>query len=512
MRSILECESVRLAEQPRLDRMKTARERNILGQFATPPALSLEIAKYAWDKLRRRDERFSFLDPAVGTGSFYSAFRQVFPSKRIELSTGIELDAAFSEAVASIWKSQGLRLIHGDFTKQAPDAKYNVILTNPPYVRHHHLSVNDKRRLGDMAFKTTGLKPSGLAGLYCYFMLIAHDWLAENGLSVWLIPSEFMDVNYGSTIRKYLAEQVTLLHIHRYCPFSVQFDDALVSSAVVAFVKRKPPLGHNVKFTFGGSLADPDQSKDVSLDVLKETTKWSGLNRINGNGRKKNGVVLGDLFTVKRGIATGNNAFFVVPRKRLRQLGIPLSCVKPILPSPRFLREEIISQDDNGWPSIEEPLALIDCRLSEEQIRRRWPRFWDYLEEGIQRNVHCGYLTSRRTPWYSQEQRDPAPFMCTYMGRSREKPFRFIFNKSTATAANVYLLLYPKQFIANAVKEQAEEVFESLRSITPQDFFNEGRVYGGGLHKMEPTELMRLPADNLADILDLDTQRQLAFF
>jgi hypothetical protein len=76
---------------------------------------------------------------------------------------------------------------------------------------------------------------SGLAGLYCYFLLLSHDWMEEQGLAIWLIPSEFMDVNYGVTLRRYLTEHVTLLHIHRFCPTDVQFTDALVSSAVVVF-------------------------------------------------------------------------------------------------------------------------------------------------------------------------------------------------------------------------------------------------------------------------------------
>ena len=64
------------------------------------------------------------------------------------------------------------------------------------------------------------------------------------GLAVWLIPSEFMDVNYGSALRRYLTERVTLLHIHRFCPTDVQFTDALVSSAIVVFRKAPPPPGH----------------------------------------------------------------------------------------------------------------------------------------------------------------------------------------------------------------------------------------------------------------------------
>lgn len=184
MSAVLEAEATRLGEQQRLDQLKTAKERNQWGQFATPPALSLEIALYAWNTLERRKHSFSFLDPAIGTGSFFGAFRQAFPTERIETATGIELDKPFAEAARAIWRAEGLKVVQGDFTKLKPQGAYNVILTNPPYVRHHHLLAGEKVRLGELAREVTGLKLSGLSGLYCYFLLIAHSWLAEDRKSV----------------------------------------------------------------------------------------------------------------------------------------------------------------------------------------------------------------------------------------------------------------------------------------------------------------------------------------
>lgn len=92
MTATLEAEATRLVEQTRLDQLKTAKERNKWGQFATPPVLALDIARYAWEKLKHRAGGFSFLDPAIGTGSFFGAFLQAFPPERIEAATGIELD------------------------------------------------------------------------------------------------------------------------------------------------------------------------------------------------------------------------------------------------------------------------------------------------------------------------------------------------------------------------------------------------------------------------------------
>ena len=44
-------------------------------------------------------------------------------------------------------------------------------------------------------------------------------------------------------------------------------------------------------------------------------------------------------------------------------------------------------------------------------------------------------------------------------------------------------------------------VFFHLQSFSGEHFIKEGRVYGGGLHKIEPKELANLPAGVLARII-----------
>ena len=134
------------------------------------------------------------------------------------------------------------------------------------------------------------------------------------------------------------------------------------------------------------------------------------------------------------------------------------------------------------------------------RLRKRYPLFLRYLQTGKDRGIPEGYLASRRSPWYSQEKRQPAPFLCTYMGRTGKgrNPFRFVWNQSQALAPNLYLLLYPKgplQAALRADRKLYPVVFDALEAIDPNAFLREGRVYGGALYKMEPKELGRLSAE-----------------
>ena len=514
---MIEIEARRQVEQGRLDRLKSLEERNRLGQFATPPALALDIARHAAAHWQGRPDRVAFLDPAIGSGSFYSALRQAFPTDRVGDACGVEIDPGFAGAAQALWEGTGLRVIQGDFTRLDPDRKYNLILTNPPYVRHHHLAREDKERLQGIASDRLGVAISGLAGLYAHFLLLGDAWLADGGLAVWLIPSEFMDVNYGAALKTYLTERVTLRQIHRYCPSDVKFGDALVTSAIVVFDKMPPPHGHEVLMSFGGPLSTPATSESVSLERLRSAKKWTAFPG-NGTRRLAPTSTLGDFFTIKRGVATGANAFFILERAEARRRGIPEMFLKPILPSSRHLKQDVIEADADGYPRLERSLVLIDCDLPEDVLRDRHPGFWSYLQEGRQQGIPAGYLASRRSPWYAQEQRDPAPFLCTYMGRqgASGNPFRFFMNQSRAIAANVYLLLYPRGPLERALDKSPElggVVFSQLQAITAEHLMGEGRVYGGGLHKLEPRELSSLPADAIAEVVKIRIparQRELA--
>ncbi len=510
-KAVKSAEDNRVSRQMVLDAELSSHERNRMGQYATPTQLAQQIASVALQAHSARKIRF--LEPSLGTGAFYSALLHQIGRKHVDAAYGVELDPRFVRAACQLWEASGLQVEQADFTKlQEPTNgdRYNLILANPPYVRHHHLSPQDKVRLQKAGQAQTSAKVSGLTGLYVYFMLLAHPWMSEGAIAAWLVPTEWMDVNYGQALRSYLTSKVSLIRVHRFNANDIQFGDALVSSSVIFLRNSSPPSDHKIEFT-SSELLEPQKRELVPLRTLQNSRKWSPLfNPDKGRSRKspQKDVALGDLVKVSRGIATGSNKYFIKTRDEFESLGIPDQFLRPVLPSSRYLDCPVIEAEDDGYPTLPQSLALLDCDLLFDELMTDYPRLATYLDSEEGRKVRQGYLASRRTPWYSQEKRKPAPIVATYMGRGRQgaDPFRFFWNKSDAIGTNVYLLLYPKGELAKLIMNQPEKaglIRDFLASRTKDELARQGRVYGGGLHKLEPKELERLDAIELVQQLGL---------
>src|SRR3989338_11332141 len=509
MNSIELLENDRLTKQDDIDSFKTLKERNILGQYATPPSLAKEIAIYASSLINVN--KVNFLEPAIGSGSFFSAILKTFGVKKINTAKGFEIDKGYAGIAISNWSRYGLDVKLQDFTLAQPkqNERYNLLITNPPYSRHHHLDITHKHKLKEIIRSITGFNVSGLTSLYCYFIYCAHQWLDIDGISIWLVPSDFMDINYGIMLKKYLTENVKLIRIHRFNPEDLQFADALVSSCIIVFQNKKPDKDTSVMFTSGGSLMVPHKTQTISLDQLSPTRKWSHFsNNISFIVRKDNDILLSDIFDIRRGIATGDNDYFILTEDVVSSLNIRPTYLTPLLPSPRYLKCEIVNGDHSGYPILKQRLFIINTNESLDAIKIDCPGLYNYLISGEAKNINNKYMPSRMHPWYKQEKRQPALYLCTYMGRSsaNKEAFRFVWNKSKAIATNTYLMLYPKEqlnkYIVDDLKKQ-EIIFNELNKLVHRELKSECRTYGGGLHKIEPKELGNVRANHLLKSIDL---------
>ena len=61
-------------------------------------------------------------------------------------------------------------------------------------------------------------------------------------------------------------------------------------------------------------------------------------------------------------------------------------------------------------------------------------------------------------------------------------------------------MLYPRSELEVAFSEEPDlikKIWRALNRIDQEDLISEGRVYGGGLHKLEPKELQQVDLTSL---------------
>lgn len=459
--------------------------------YLTPPELARDVMRLAL-KYRKKGVPIKFGDPAVGTGAFFASLLENVGKESIENAIGIDISKKNLDIARKKWGGKGLELKQADFLHLEDLSPRNLILANPPYLRQQRIDPAYKWKLRERASVKTQMIVSGLSGLYVYFMLLCDAWMESGCVAAWLVPSEFMQTDYGEAVRNYLTERVELLRIHKF-DFAPRFEGVHVFPAVVFFRKAIPKKNHAILITIGGSISTPEQRQEVSLEELRTHVKWR-IPFTSPDQVTMTDLRIGDLFDIRRGIATGANEFFVVTQEKVKELRLPNKVLKPLLPKAHLIMTDIIESDKNGLPVVSPRLFVIDVDLDEAEISRKYPHLSEYLGSAAKKGVLERTLVKSRRLWYKQEVREPAPFLCTYMGREKagRTPLRFLWNKSNAIVTNTYLMLYPKSVLREILrndKKKMQEVFDLLRVSAERTMHEKWRTHARGLHKIEPREL-----------------------
>lgn len=511
----LRVEDERFRRQKDVDDSRSPLDRNKLGQFSTPFRLANEISRYSRSLLETTVDEWRVLEPAVGSGVFLSSFLGSGVTQPV--FSGVEIDPAYSMIAEELFSDLNLSIYNQDFFDFCDNEDhldyFDIVVTNPPYVRHHHIDSSKKVEFQARVKSDLGITVSGLSGLYIYYILLCDKLLARDSVSSWLIPTEFLYTNYGASLRQYLARCVRLNRIHLFSAEDAQFDDALVSSCVVTFTKNNPTEDDQVLLTKGSYLL-PASEDQYPISQLQSDEKW--IFSINSNSDSGE-YSLEDLFHITRGLATGNNDFFILTAEKAEEENIPNEALSPILPSPRYLTHEIIETDEGGIPDCIPNFFLLNISSPEEHIKAEYPSLYDYLQKGRREGVSDGYLCRSRKLWYQQEERKPSLFLASYMGRggNGSKPIRFFLNRSKALASNVYICLYPRPFVAKAIAEapeRANDLLQILNDISLDKLRNSGRSYGGGLQKIEPKELRAVRISKIPEWVKLTRSEQTELF
>ena len=492
-------------------------ERRRLGEFYTPRDIAEFMTRWA---IVGKNDRVS--DPACGSATFLveSLYRLVelkcSAEEAVKNIYGIDINplailmstvnmvARVPESTPNVSVSDFLRMTRWD------REKFQAIVCNPPYSRHHELPQNYKELVARTIDEECGEKISRLSSIYVHFFIHAASFLDDGGRMAFITPSEFLDVDYGVELKRFLLKAFTLRSLILYSEETLVFPEALTTACITLLEKKKPSPEHNVIFVRLNKSLEPrelleviqsEQSKKESWGTvelipqsnLRPEDKWSYL---TSTPSKISGLIpLGNIASAHRGIATGANDFFALSENEIRRYGIEREFLKPIVTNARSIPHyNFTKKDFQKLAQRGDKVWLLFCDRPKDELTK-YKNLLRYLASGESKGLDRRYLTSKRKVWYFQERRTLSPILFTYM--SRENP-RFVHNEAGALALNALHTIHPVDRIAND-KRKVKALLCYLNSGICRELLKKtGRVYGGGLVKLEPHEVENLP------VIDLD--------
>lgn len=375
--------------------------------------------------------------------------------------------------------SSRVAIVESDFLDFALAGDRGKVLWigNPPYVRHHDISAAAKSKFKSLAGRL-GINASLLSGLHVYFLARIAELWQQGDFGILVTSAEWLDVNYGSFMRRLLLEKLNLCSVEMYAKDEQVFEDAMTTAAVFAFGRKREEVFFSVN---GGD------GRSVSQTELRQKSKWSLLAEASPIRASGDFVPLGSLARVHRGVVTGNNAFWVRSREAVGD--IPSELWIPVVSHAKEIMGDCIAQN-----AVEKLDCLItlpgDFSVLSAEARKAAELI---VVQAKEQGVDKGYVASHRNPWWAVKPSRPPEIMMTYMAR---RPPVFVENKTGLSMLNVVHGIYLDETVpSEIVPSLVAFLNENVRS-------DEGRTYCGGLTKFEPREAEAILVPRMEELME----------
>lgn len=463
----------------------TPLQRRGSGQFFTPFWAGELMAGWLFSEPAKL-----LLDAGCGSGGLtIPAARD--PRRRRSRILGIDTDPlaiSMAEANARLRGMKRCELRVANFLTDDVGAQPDRVVCNPPYSRHSAIARYQRMTIHAELERVFGVRFSRRTSLQALFVLRALELSSDDAWLAFITPSDWLDVNYGQEVKRCLLERAQVEALILLDTEHLFFDGAR-TTAVITLLRKGIDGRATRMIRLGQALPKPD----VVLDAVRgrrvdpvltteEVSLGTGFKWARKRPKQRRGLRLGEVARIHRGIATGANQYFCLTEDERVRIGIQRAELRPCLTSPKHFDQVELTQDVLDRLPGNTRRWLVDCYDPDAEAAKN--PLGTYLRRGRRLKVHTGYLVSRRKPWYSQEQRANAPIVFTYLNKHRP---RFLRNCARAVPLNNWLVIAPKDGL------DAEPLFSALRTAMVHEQLREqARVYGGGLWKLEPSELARI--------------------
>jgi predicted RNA methylase len=446
--------------------VRQLKERKRTGTFFT----AASVAEWALAKglLTSSDD---VCDAGAGTGVFADAILR--NGQPIRSYVGVENDPVLALCAAhalealnapecyKLWYANFLLLGKTDFTARGL-AVPTAVIANPPFVRSSNLT--GRARIRAALKSSLGVSVPSLAGSGSYFISRAAD-LAGASTSVESRPK--------SRLLFFLPKEAAgAAHVQQL------LDDLRRAHGWACRQFEIPNKQTGV---------DRHASNSLALFFLLEQVPPATAPRSRKSAPR---ACLQDVVRIKRGISTGFNDFFVLTDEEVKRRKIPKKRLSEVLPTRISIKTKRFSKAD--WDQLRlsnHPCWLLT--LPRGEIENFEQAIQEYLKEGLRRGVHETPTAKAYRTWFSiPVPESPPDVFVTYLFRGLP---RFILND--AGVLNLTNILGGR-FVSAVPEARRRELIVDSLNTQPKHWMKAGRQYKGGLMKIEPRELCRLPIDS----------------
>ena len=370
-----------------------------------------------------------------------------------------------------------------------PGSPYAAIVGNPPYVRHHWIAGDQRDSARAVAAESSVPLPA-TASLWAYFLLHSLRFLAAGGRLAMLVPEAILQTDYAAPLREMLAERFgtsRLIHI-RDRQFA-HTDEAVVALACSGFGERgrvKTMAVDSVEDLQSVLLSSNGRSRHcpsfpptagVTLDAATAL-----LQRVQESPKVKQ---LGEVASVKVGVVTGANRHFIRSREALDALDVPTDVRHRIVSRTRWLKGLDFTDDDHR--------TLVDAGAGALLVRpesREHDGLVDpWIQEGVEGGIDRRYKCALRSDWFRVDLPAVPDAFATC---ARAGSPLLVLNRGKCLNSNALHSVSWKSDPAPAVTPEAMAVGFLTSAVSAWAELR-GRRYGGGVLKIEPGTLKRIP-------------------
>ncbi len=364
-----------------------------------------------------------------------------------------------------------INLVKQNFLDYPFEKNFDLILMNPPYVRHHRISQSKKKRYQKIVEPFCRLKST--SDLWVYFLVKSVKHLEKGGRIGAILPRSFLQADYARNVRSWLSEHFRSIKV---VSLATNYFENTQERVVLVWLENYGEKVNSIKVAFAKSIED----KINFLELQK--SRWEDRNVVFSEKNDTNEIMSEYLdkygFTkfnnwanIKIGVVTGAEDFFIATKKKANDNGFYNEELIHILTSSK----EFKGLHFNGYKPSNYLLYISSNYLKGKRK--------EYIKTGEKIGYHLRAHSQNREVWYMiSPGKTPDAF---FPYRATHFPY-LAFNDSGIQCTNSIHRIYFKNLTENEKKWLQISLLSAIGQLSLEAF---SKIYGKGVLKIEPSSL-----------------------